>query len=143
MLYNISIGSNNIAAVKNAQTDKSVVAEHFLNSGTNHWIELHDPKVLSTDKNYYCRLVREAIEIKKHKTFNRDDGFKLSTAWNPVLNKFNNSEVPRTMFARTDCVSVVCSQHYNNGTDIVNNVRVCEENSRARRRRARGTPVSS
>ncbi|KAF9790105.1 hypothetical protein SFRURICE_002470, partial [Spodoptera frugiperda] len=31
------------------------------------------------------RLVREAIEITKYKNFNREDGFQLSRAWNPVV----------------------------------------------------------
>lgn len=31
-------------------------------------------------------MVREAIEIKKYKTF-RDDGLKLSTEWNPVIRR--------------------------------------------------------
>lgn len=78
-----------IAAVKNRQINKSAISEHLLESGSNHWIELHDPKVLSTDRHYYPRIVREAIEIKKHVNFNREDGHKLSTSWNPVFSKCN------------------------------------------------------
>ncbi|KAF9799391.1 hypothetical protein SFRURICE_003088 [Spodoptera frugiperda] len=37
-------------------------------------------------RNYLVpRLVREAIEITKYKNFNREDGFQLSRAWNPVV----------------------------------------------------------
>ncbi|KAI5643765.1 hypothetical protein NE865_04161 [Phthorimaea operculella] len=57
-----------IAAVKNRQTHKSAIAEHLLTSGANHWIELHAPKVLSVERHYYSRVVREAIEIKKNPT---------------------------------------------------------------------------
>ena len=60
-----------IAAVKN-QINKSAIAEHLLDSGPNHWIELHNPKILSTD-HFYPRIVREAIEIKKYRNFNREN----------------------------------------------------------------------
>lgn len=95
-----------IAAVKNCDTHKSAIAEHLLESGPNHWIELHDPKILSTERHYYSRIVREAVEIKKYKNFNREDGFKLSTSWNPVIKKCSS----RSLSARasSDTVSVVC-----------------------------------
>ncbi|KAF9824850.1 hypothetical protein SFRURICE_001428, partial [Spodoptera frugiperda] len=54
-------------------------------AGSNHWIELHNPQVISTERHYIPRLVREAIEITKYKNFNREDGFQLSRAWNPVV----------------------------------------------------------
>ncbi|KAI5638761.1 hypothetical protein NE865_08645 [Phthorimaea operculella] len=78
-----------IRAVKNNDAQKSAIAEHLNQAETNHWIELHNPQVLSTERHYIPRLVREAIEITKYKNFNREDGFKLSSAWNPVLNVYN------------------------------------------------------
>ena len=82
-----------IAAVKNQQTSKSAVAEHLLDTGINHWMELHNPRILSTDRHYHTRLIREAIEIKKYKNFNRENGFQLSSTWNPVIRKCK----PRTL----------------------------------------------
>ncbi|KAI5636520.1 hypothetical protein NE865_10765 [Phthorimaea operculella] len=96
-----------IAAVKNRQTHKSAIAEHLLSSGANHWIELHAPKVLSVERHYYSRVVREAIEIKKNpNNFNREDGFKLSTTWSPVIDKIKTRDSPSDR--SSDIVSVVC-----------------------------------
>jgi hypothetical protein len=95
-----------IAAVKNRQVEKSAIAEHLLLSGPNHWIELHAPKILSTERHYYPRIVREAVEIKKHKNFNRESGFKLSSVWNPVINKWKHRAKSQSVV--TDTVSVVC-----------------------------------
>lgn len=96
-----------IRAVKNNDPHKSAIAQHLLESGTNHWIELHNPKILSTERRYIPRLVREAIEITKVKNFNREDGFQLSKIWHPVLGlcKNKNKNVPA---AREDIVSFVC-----------------------------------
>ncbi|CAH2242445.1 jg20445 [Pararge aegeria aegeria] len=68
------------------------MADHILQGGTQHWIELHDPKVLSTDRHYIPRLVREAIEIRKYNNFNREDGFKLASVWYPVSRRRLPSE---------------------------------------------------
>ncbi|KAI5634371.1 hypothetical protein NE865_12919 [Phthorimaea operculella] len=96
-----------IAAVKNRQTHKSAIAEHLLTSGANHWIELHAPKVLSVERHYYSRVVREAIEIKKNpNNFNREDGFKLSTTWSPVIDKIKTRD--SLSDRSSDIVSVVC-----------------------------------
>ena len=96
-----------ITAVKNRQINKSAIAEHIVDTETNHWIELHEPKILSTDRHYYPRIVREAIEIKKHKNFNREEGYKLSSAWNPVIDKFKNRGLLSVKQCQ-DIVSVVC-----------------------------------
>ena len=79
-----------ITVVQNHQINKSAIAEHIVDTETNHWIELHEPKILSTDRYYYPRIVREAIEIEKHKNFYREEGYKLSSEWNPVIDKFKN-----------------------------------------------------
>lgn len=102
-----------IAAVKNRQTNKSAIAEHLLESGPNHWIELHAPKVLSTDRQFYPRVVREAIEIKKYKNFNREDGYRLSPSWNPVINRCSRRVL--CLSETSDTVSIVCR----NNVDVV------------------------
>ncbi|RVE40688.1 hypothetical protein evm_014663 [Chilo suppressalis] len=66
-----------IKAVRNNDTQKSAIAEHLIDSGSNHWIELHNPQIISTERKYIPRLVKEAIEITKHKNFNREDGLKF------------------------------------------------------------------
>ncbi|XP_045535026.1 uncharacterized protein LOC123721196 [Papilio machaon] len=91
-----------IRAVKNNDPQKSAIAEHLLDPSTNHWIELHSPQVLSTERHYIPRLVREAIEIAKCKNFNREDGFKLSSAWNPVIQYYNKTGQQPTSSTRTN-----------------------------------------
>lgn len=99
-----------IRAVKNNDTQKSAIADHLLTAGTNHWIELHSPKVLSTERHYIPRLVREAIEITKYRNFNREDGFKLSSTWNPVVSIINRQVKRLTSNQCGDTVSVVCRE---------------------------------
>lgn len=125
-----------IAAVKNRQTNKSAIAEHLLDSGPNHWIELHEPKILSTVGYYYQRMVREAIEIKKHRNFNREDGFKLSSTWNPVIRRCSRPSVIRKP---EDTVSVVCRD---NPENTFQQMRV-DVNLPSRRRRAVASAVFS
>lgn len=99
-----------IKAVKNNDVHKSAIAEHLLESGANHWIELHNPKVLSTERHYIPRMVREAIEISKYRNFNREDGFKLSSAWKPVVNLCKNKSCSIRTEKRSDVVSVCCRE---------------------------------
>ena len=66
-----------------------------MKSGSNHWIELHNPQVISTERHYVPRLVREAIEITKYENFNREDGFQLSRAWNLWLDCVKTGKVPK------------------------------------------------
>lgn len=74
-----------ITVMKNRKPTKSTIAEHALDALINRWIEFHDKQVTSTKHYFYSRVLREAIEITKHRTFSRKDGFKLSTALNIVL----------------------------------------------------------
>lgn len=97
-----------IKAVKNRQTHKSAIAEHLLEAGPNHWIEFHKPRILSTERHYIPRLVKEAIEISKYKNFNREDGFKLSSTWNPVLGMVKSVKRPKTSEIPSDTVSYYC-----------------------------------
>ncbi|KPJ18338.1 hypothetical protein RR48_04784 [Papilio machaon] len=84
----------------------------LLDPSTNHWIELHSPQALSTECHYIPRLVREAIEIAKCKNFNREEGFKLSSAWNTSIQYYNKTGQQPTSSTRTnvDTVSLVCRQ---------------------------------
>lgn len=136
-----------IAAVKNRQINKSAVAEHLLDMGTNHWMELHDPKILSTDRHYHTRVIREAIEIKKHKNFNREDGFKLSPAWNPVINKCKPRVSPLSISVNPDTVSVVCRSEPTDflctRTEISDNSRVVVDQTARCKRRRRAPAVPS
>jgi hypothetical protein len=51
-------------------------------------------KLVDRASGYVDRLVKEAIQIRlNHKNFNRENGFTLSWAWNPVIKllfKHNN-----------------------------------------------------
>jgi hypothetical protein len=59
------------------------VAEHSINTG--HQIDFNIMSVLDSTSGYMDHLVKEAIQIRlNHKNFNRDRGFTLSWAWNPV-----------------------------------------------------------
>lgn len=105
-----------IRAVKNNEPEKSAIAKHLLEAGTNHWIELHNPQIISTERHYIPRLVREAIEISKYNNFNRDDGFQLSSVWNPVVRLCSNQKRPRKVL-RTDTVSFVCRKQLDSDKD--------------------------
>jgi hypothetical protein len=122
-----------IAAVRNRQVNKSAIAEHLLESGPNHWIELHKPKVLSTERHFYSRKIREAVEIRKHRNFNRDDGFKISSSWNPIIGKCRRQKTAPV--TSPDIVSVVCRPGDNPSVQGVNKdqMRVVRKTRAARR----------
>jgi hypothetical protein len=64
------------------QPEKSAVAEHSINPG--HKIDFNI-SVLDRASGYMDRLVNEAIQIRLNQNnINRDNGFTLSKAWNPV-----------------------------------------------------------
>jgi hypothetical protein len=66
------------------QPEKTEVAEHSINTG--HQIDFN-VSVLDRASGYMDRLVKEVIQIRlKHKNFNKDNGFTLSRAWNPITN---------------------------------------------------------
>ncbi|KAF9824422.1 hypothetical protein SFRURICE_019667 [Spodoptera frugiperda] len=94
--------------------------QHILEAGSNHWIELHNPQVISTERHYIPRLVREAIEITKYKIFNREDGFQLSRAWNPVVQLCNTRKTAKKEeSSRADTVVVINADCFNSLNDLL------------------------
>ena len=66
---------------RNGHHNLSAIAEHAFNN-PNHKILFNEVEVLAKTEKYIPRIIKEAVEIKKHKNnFNRDDTFKLSTTW--------------------------------------------------------------
>ncbi|KAL0819818.1 hypothetical protein ABMA28_007845 [Loxostege sticticalis] len=73
----------------------------------------NSPKVLARERRFVPRMLREAIEIRRHPNFNREDGWKIPPAWDPVLTK--TQARPRTARLQ-DTVSSYCvdrnQKHY-------------------------------
>ncbi|XP_047504100.1 uncharacterized protein LOC125049061 [Pieris napi] len=80
-----------IADIRHRRHTKSAVCEHILDR-PNHYIRFDQPKILAKEKRFFPRLVREAIEIKKHPNFNREDGLKLSNTWDPIISKLKSQK---------------------------------------------------
>ncbi|KAL0842158.1 hypothetical protein ABMA28_014331 [Loxostege sticticalis] len=93
-----------IADVKHRRNTKSAVCEHALDT-PNHFIRFDQPKVLARERRFVPRMLREAIEIRRHPNFNREDGWKIPPAWDPVLTK--TQARPRTARLQ-DTVSSYC-----------------------------------
>lgn len=104
-----------INAVKNNAVTKSAICEHvtYGNSkhvqygNSEHEIYFHKAKSLATERFYIPRLVREAIEIKKNQNFNRDQSFKLSSSWEPVIHGLKRNA---TIHQPADTLSTVCRE---------------------------------
>jgi hypothetical protein len=65
------------------QPEKSAVAEHSINAG--HKIDFSNVSVLDRASGYMDRLAKEAIQIRLNQNYiNKDNGFTMSRAWNPV-----------------------------------------------------------
>ena len=73
-----------IADVKHRRNTTSAVCKHSQDR-PNHFIRFDKPQVLAKENNYQPRMIREAIEIKKHPYFNREDGWVLPSSWDPVI----------------------------------------------------------
>ena len=104
-----------IADVKHRRHTKSAVCEHSQDR-SRHNIRFDKPQVLAKEHRYLPRMVREAIEIKKHKNFNREDGWVLPSSWDPVINIIKNKSKETTTRLH-DTVSTYCIDltHNNNG----------------------------
>lgn len=71
-------------ALKKLDDNKSAIAEHAIKQ--DHNIDWDNAKLLHHEPTYYKRMIKEAIEIKKHPfNFNREDGLTLNRTWNTVL----------------------------------------------------------
>jgi hypothetical protein len=74
------------------QPEKSAVAEHSINA--RHKIDFN-VSVLDRASECMDRLVKEAIQIRLNQNnINRDNGFTLSRAWNPVTKLFTHNLDP-------------------------------------------------
>ena len=63
---------------------RSAIAEHSVE--TKHSIEFDQFETIVNISNYRKRYIREAIEISKHPyNMNREDGYRLSNIWTPLL----------------------------------------------------------
>jgi hypothetical protein len=74
------------------QPEKSAVAEHSIYAGHN--IDFNNVSVLDRAWGYMDRIVKEAIQIRLNQNINRDNGFTLSRAWNPVTKLFTHNLDP-------------------------------------------------
>jgi hypothetical protein len=73
------------------QPDKSAVAQHALETG--HRVEFNNTCRLARTKGYMDRIIKEATGIKLHPdNINRDGGYILSRAWQPVLRRIGTSQ---------------------------------------------------
>lgn len=99
-----------IKAMRNNDPHSSAIAEHVMDPTEVHWVRFDQVKVLSTERHLIPRLVREAIEIRRHQNFNRDNSFNLSATWTPVLNSTQKTQSVR-LNQQPDIISSVCRQH--------------------------------
>lgn len=99
-----------VKSIQKQSPQQSAICEHLMDATDDHWIRFDQVKVLSTDRFMIPRLVREAIEIKRHKNFNRDDSFTLSSSWTPVLNNASTRTFTQPQHQERDTVSIVCRQ---------------------------------
>ncbi|MFX0618098.1 reverse transcriptase domain-containing protein, partial [Escherichia coli] len=99
-----------IADVKHRRYTKSAVCEHSQDRA-KHYIRFDKPQILAKESRYRPRMIREAIEIKKHDNFNRDNGWELPTSWDPVIGLIKSKKPPHTK--QQDTVSVFCRQPQN------------------------------
>ncbi|XP_041984078.1 uncharacterized protein LOC121736760, partial [Aricia agestis] len=84
-----------IADVKHHRNTKSAICEHTLDQ-PRHYIRFDKPQILAKEARCRPRMIREAIKIKKHPNFNREDGWVLPSSWDPVINKLKHkSRKPR------------------------------------------------
>ncbi|RVE46093.1 hypothetical protein evm_009257 [Chilo suppressalis] len=75
--------------------------------GPNHYIRFDRPQILAAERRFVPRMMREAIEIKKYPNFNREDGWYIPPAWEPIIQEIKSQ--PRAHTARpSDTISSFC-----------------------------------
>ncbi|CAH2090875.1 unnamed protein product [Euphydryas editha] len=84
-----------IADIKHQRSTKSAVYQHT-QQGANHYIRFDKPQIFAKEHRFLPRVIREAIEIKKHPNFNREDGWNVPSAWEPVLKLIEPKENKNT-----------------------------------------------
>lgn len=63
----------------------SAVAEH-IDENEEHNINFNEVGIPNKEQNYGKLIIKEAIEIEKcPANFNREDGWKISKAWKPII----------------------------------------------------------
>lgn len=105
-----------IKAIQNNALEKSAIAEHLYDE-PSHYIHFEKASILSKERFYIPRLVREAIEIKRRPNFNRDHSFNLAKAWDPVLSRLTSKNIDANIQKPNDVVSWFCKQEIKNNTD--------------------------
>lgn len=75
------------------QPERSALAEHSIRE--DHKIRFDEVEVLARPRGYYNQVRREAVEIIQHpNNLNREDGFRLSRTWLPVLSNRQTGQHP-------------------------------------------------
>lgn len=89
--------NEHIRHVRLGQTNKSAVAEHSLEE--KHTFNFEETKKICSANGFWDSVIKESIEIRLHDNLiNRDSGYHLSTAWEPVIRKMREerSRPPRS-----------------------------------------------
>lgn len=64
-------------------------------SSTKHYICLDKTHIMCKEDNFYKMKLKEAIEINNHPSnLNRDEGWKLSQSWHPLLANLRSHHLP-------------------------------------------------
>ncbi|XP_045535441.1 uncharacterized protein LOC123721261 [Papilio machaon] len=109
--------SEHIRCMRKLDSNTSAVAEHALTSNS-HYIRFDRVKVLARDKDFVSRKLLEAIEIGRRPNFNRDKGWSLSPAWEPVLLRSKQKNNEDGVEYVSDIVSTFCAPfNVNNNSD--------------------------
>ncbi|XP_013142202.1 PREDICTED: uncharacterized protein LOC106106200 [Papilio polytes] len=106
--------SEHIRSIRKLDSNTSAVAEHALVSDMKHYIRFDKVKVLAREKNFVSRKLREAIEISRRPNYNRDKGWVLPPAWDPVLLTAKRNNIDSVEDNLVDIVSVFCAPVNNN-----------------------------
>ncbi|XP_013142387.1 PREDICTED: uncharacterized protein LOC106106354 [Papilio polytes] len=108
--------TEHIRSIRKLDSNASAVAEHALASDMSHYIRFDKVKVLAREKHFVSRKLREAIEISRRPNYNRDKGWALPPAWEPVLLNAKRNKIDNVEDNLVDIVSVFCAPVNNNNT---------------------------
>ncbi|KAJ0170974.1 hypothetical protein K1T71_013746 [Dendrolimus kikuchii] len=105
-----------IADMKHTRSTKSAISEHTLDK-PNHYIRFDNPQILAKENRFIPRMIREAIEIKKHPNFNREDGWQVPPVWDPIIKTIKTQTQQKPAARPQDTVSSFCVQRNTNQLD--------------------------